>query len=184
MLPLSGGASSSVQNSVDAAYWIKHNFRWINNLDYQKYNVNWVECVQEKSHRKTGEKCDDNRFVFLTNMVVDKENVADITLAGRARWLIEDHFNTQKNRGGNLHHKFSRSNFNAIKNWHNTRQIAFLIRELVKHSAEIKEHLKSKGLTWQAIWEIVGGFLYYCFVEELMEAFEIWCKSPRQIRLE
>ena len=134
-------------------------------------------------HRKTGAK-KTNRFVFLTNMEVNAANIADMLMAGRARWLIEDHFNTQKNRGGSLHHKFSRNNFNAIKNWHNTRQMAYLIKEFVKHSHEVQELLKTKKLTWKELWEIINGYLYYCFVDKIMEEFENWIKTPRQIRLE
>jgi len=117
-------------------------------------------------------------------MDVTNANIADLLLAGRARWLIEDHFNTQKNRGGSLHHKFSRNNFNAIKNWHNTRQLAYMIKELVKYSIEVQELAKSKKLTWKELWEIINGFLYFCSVNRIMKQFENWSKTPRQIRLE
>jgi hypothetical protein len=184
LLPLSGGASSCQRNFCNATYWIKRTFRWIKNIDYQKHSIHWIECIQEMVHRKTGEKSDTNRFVFLTNMDVTNENIADILMAGRARWLIEDHFNTQKNRGGHLHHKYSRNNFNAIKNWHNTRQIAYLIKELVKHSIEVRALEKNKKLTWKELWEIINGYLYFCSVDMIMEAFENWKKTPRQVRLE
>jgi len=156
----------------------------MNDLEYQKHPVHWVECVQEMVHRKTGEKSDRKRFVFLTNMEVNQANIADILMAGRARWFIEDHFNTQKNRGGSLHHKFNRVDFNAIKNWHNARQLACMIKELVKHSVEVQELIKSNKLTWQALWEIINGFLYFCSVDQIIEQFENWSKTPRQVRLE
>jgi hypothetical protein len=135
-------------------------------------------------HKETSEKSDAVRFVFLTNMDVNRDNIADILMAGRARWLIEDHFNTQKNRGGRLHHKFCRNNFNAIKNWHNARQLAFLIKELVKHSTEVQEFMKSNDLTWKRLWEFINGYLHYCSVIQLMESFDNWSKKRRQIRLE
>lgn len=184
LLPLSGGAESCQEHGSNGTYWFTRSFRWIKNLEYQKHNIHWIECVQETVHKKTGEKGDTNRFVFLTNMEVKPDNIADILMAGRARWLIEDHFNTQKNRGGMLHHKFCRNNFNAIKNWHNARQLAFLIKELVKHSKEIQELRKSKELTWKELWKIINGYLYFCSVNQIMEQFEDWSKSPRQIRLE
>ena len=153
-------------------------------MEYQKHSIQWIECVQETVRRGTGEKGDANRFVFLTNMEVKANNIADILMAGRARWLIEDHFNTQKNRGGNLHHKYSRNNFNAIKNWHNTRQLACMIKELVKHSVEVQKLLKTKKLTWKELWVIINGFLYFRSVKPVMDRFEIWIKTPRQVRLE
>ena len=183
LLPLGGGCSSYQQCVPDSVQWITRTFRWIKAIDYKKHLIQWVECVQETKHRKTGEK-NTNRFVFLTNMEVNKDNVADILLAGRARWLIEDHFNTQKNRGGSLHHKFSRNNFSAIKNWHHIRQLACLIKELVKHSIEVQALIKTYKLTWKEVWEIINGYLYFRSINNVMAAFEIWIQKPRQIRLE
>ena len=105
-------------------------------------------------------------------------------MAGRARWLIEDHFNTQKNRGGSLHHKFSRNYFNAIKNRHNTRQIACMIKELVKHSHEVQELKKTNKLTWKELWKIINSYLYHCSIDREMEESDNYIKTPRQIRLE
>jgi hypothetical protein len=184
LLPLSGGASSCIQYGCNSTHRIKRTFRWINSLDYQKHSIQWIECIQEMTHRITREISHTNRFVFLTSMDVDKNNIAGILLAGRARWLIEDHFNTQKNRGGSLHHKYSRNNFNAMKNWHNIRQIAYLIKELVKHSIEVQELAKNKKLTWRELWEIINGYLYFCSVEQVMDSFEKWSKKTRQVRLE
>jgi hypothetical protein len=184
LLQLSGGASSCQQHRSDSTHWIKRSFRWVKDLKYKKHSINWIECIQEMVHRETGEKDEVKRFVFITNMDVNSSNIADILMAGRARWLIEDHFNTQKNRGGSLHHKFSRDNFNAIRNWHNTRQLAFLIKEFVKHSTEVRELMKSKKLTWKELWEIINGYLYYCCIDQIMKSFEIWSKARRQIRLE
>jgi len=183
LLPLGGGAPSCQQYWRDTTHRITRTFRWLKDLPYQKHSIHWVECVQETVHRKTGEKS-ANRFVFLTNMDVNCDNIASILMAGRARWLIEDHFNTQKNRGGNLHHKFCRNNFNAIKNWHNTRQLAYLIKELAKHAIEVQKLVKSNKLTWCELWKIINGYLYFCSIKEIMEAFENWSKKPRQVRLE
>ena len=184
LLPLSGGALTFQQSLCNSTHWITRTYRLVKNLEYQKHSIHWVECVQEMVHRKTKEKGDSKRFVFLTNMDVNQSNIAVILMAGRARWLIEDHFNTQKNRGGNLHHKYCRNNFNAIKNWHNTRQLASMIKEFVKYSGEVQELVKSKKLTWKELWEIIHGYLYFCSVEPIMESFENWSKTPRQVRLE
>jgi len=184
LLPLSGAISSYKQNVCNSTHWITRTYRFINHLEYQKHSIHWVECVQEMVHRKTNEKSDTKRFVFLTNMEVNSANIVDILMAGRSRWLIEEHFNTQKNRGGNLHHKFCRNDFNAIKNWHNTRQLAFIVKELVKHTNEVQELVKSKKLTWRELWEIINGYLYFCSSNQIMESFEAWCKNRRQVRLE
>ena len=56
------------------------------------------------------------QFVYITDMNVDRDNMVQFVEHARSRWNIEDSFNTQKNRGYELHHKFNRNNFTAIKN--------------------------------------------------------------------
>ena len=120
----------------------------------------------------------------MTNFDVDNKNIASILLAGRARWHIEDLFNTQKNRGGALHHKFSRNNFNAIKMWHSVRQLVHMMLEIVQHTSEIQQIKNDCKITWKELWKNLNAYLSMCCVAEMMKQFENWIKSARQIRLE
>jgi hypothetical protein len=186
LLLLKDGCQSTGQLLYENGCWMTRNYRWIKDIEYQKYSIHWIECVQETVHQATGKK-ENNRFVFLTNMDVNADNIAVILTSGRARWFIEDHFNTQKNRGGALHHKFNRKNFNAIKIWHSVRQLAMAIKELVKHTVEIRQLKKDNGkdkMTWKQLWKNLNSFLSMCSVEEVINEFEFWSKSHRQVRLE
>ena len=68
--------------------------------------------------------CKNGMTIPLMTEWIEEEINSLLKLAGgfssaiqfttNSRWSIEDHFNTQKNRGGKLHHKFNRNNFNAI----------------------------------------------------------------------
>jgi len=184
LLPLSKAVKCHTQHTNESNHRIKRTYRWLEGIDYQKHKIVWLECVQESVNMKTGER-QENRFVFLTNLEVKESNVISILAAGRARWFIEDHFNTQKNRGGHLHHKFNRKNLFAIKNWHNARQLACAIEELVKHTAELQQ-LKNEDqkLTWKTLWENLNSYLTMLSVEVQMTDFEHWSKSQRQVRLE
>ena len=184
LLALKDGCCTKSKSVVDANRWITRTYRWIKDIEYQKHKIHWIECVQETTHKTTGEK-QNNRFVFLTNMDVNNDNIAHILTAGRSRWLIEDHFNTQKNREEILHHKFCRNNFNAIKNWHHVAQLAASIKELLKHTSELLQWSRENGkLTWKQLWKDINAFLAMCPVDEVMVAFELWSKSRRQVRLE
>jgi hypothetical protein len=184
LLPLSGGADSRQKQSGDSTHWITHNYRWIKDLDYQKHSIHWVECALQTLHRTTDEKT-DNRFVFLTNLDVNHSNIDSVLLAGRARWNIEDHFNQQKNRGGSLHHKFNRKNFNAIKNWHSVRQLVCMINEFVKYTAQLQQMIKENTrMTWKELWKNFNSLLSMCIVDDIVAEFEVWSAQPRQVRLE
>ena len=150
----------------------------------QSKNLHWMECIQECVTVKTGEK-KENRFVFLTNCEANRENIASLITAGRGRWFIEDHFNTQKNRGGRLHHKFNRNNFAAIKNWHHIRELTCVIDELVKHTAQVVQLKKeNQKLSWKELYKSLNAYLTMLSIEEDLFEFDLWCKYDRQVRLE
>ena len=106
-------------------------------------------------------------------------------MAARARWWIEDHFNTQKNRGGALHHKFNRKIFMAIKNWHSARQLAAMIIQLVAYTQEILQARKDNAtMTFKELWKNLNALLSMCCVKEDMADFDYWSMERRQVRLE
>jgi hypothetical protein len=185
LLPLVQKDCTRKKFLADSTHRITRNYRWVKDIPYQKHTVQWIECVQETVHRETGEK-NENRFVFLTNLEVNHQDIASIIMSRRARWWIEEHFNTQKNRGGALHHKFNRKNFDALKNWHSVRQLGCMMLQLITHSKELMNLKKESGakMTWKELWKNLNAFLTMCFIDEVITQFEHWAKTPRQVRLE
>lgn len=183
LLPLANAAQTYQKTFCNSTHWIINNYRWIKDIEYQKHSIHWIECVQTLTHRKTGEK-NSHRFVFLSTLEVRQEDIEAIVTAGRARWWIEDHFNTQKNRGGTLHHKFNRNDFTAIKNWHHIRQLACLINELVEHTREIRLLLKENTkMTLKELWKNINAFFVMCSVDIVVAEFEAFSQTYRQVRL-
>jgi hypothetical protein len=85
---------------------------------------------------------------------MDKAQAWEISRHGRLRWCIENEgFNTQKNGGYNLEHKFSRKELWAKKNYYELLQIAHLINQLAEKLQYIKDHLQECKLTLTALWE-------------------------------
>ena len=156
-------------------------FRWINGIDYNGYNLNWLECTEETINPKTNEvesKC----FVHLTDIPVTQNNVSEISLTGRLRWKIENEgFNTQKNHGYNLHHKYSRVSYIASKNYYQCLQIAHLINQLVELSKNFARLLKGKT-TVKHLWKCLIGFFTYGLI--IAEDLSYILKKRNQIRFE
>jgi hypothetical protein len=158
-------------------------YRWVKDIDYQKRTLNWVECIQTQTHISTGEQT-KTRFVYITNVDVKGENIIRFVEHARSRWNIEDSFNTQKNRGYQLHHKFNRTNFVAIKNWHSLRLLAHLINQLIQESSQFKELLVGKE-TIKNLWEIFRAFFLMVEIEpEVMEQVCNIVNTRMQVRLE
>ena len=64
--------------------------------------VNWCEITVSRSDGKVTYKNS-----FATNHILTNENVAEIVLAGRTRWKVEnENNNTLKTKGYNLEHNF------------------------------------------------------------------------------
>ncbi len=120
-----------------------HNFQYFNNIVYGKHDLHVVESDMTKTKKdaKTEEmETRKERFVHITDMPVNKKNCMQISKTGRMRWKIENEgFNTQKNGGYGLTHKFSRTSHDASCNYYQCLQIAHMIDQMALLSKSIRE---------------------------------------------
>jgi hypothetical protein len=153
---------------------------WVNEINYHGYQLNWVECIESVEYPKGNKQ--EKRFVHITDLKINRSNVSEISCSGRLRWKIENEgFNTQKNHGYNLKHKYSRVSWLAAKNYYQCLQIGHLINQLVELSSECKKLLVGK-MTIKQLWKLMIGFLTYCVID--LEEILILSQLRTQIRLE
>jgi hypothetical protein len=149
---------------------IIQNYRFINGLTYLDFKLNWIECVERVIKKNKEEKC---RFVHITNMKIDKNNVASLSYHGRLRWNIENEgFNSQKNHGYNLEHKYARRNWNARKNYYQCLQIAHIINQLAVKVKNFNPLIDNKD-TLLSLWEcllcfMLAGYIHQPEVERVL----------------
>ncbi len=141
-------------------------YRYLNNVAYGERNFSWVEC-RETIHSLKGCPTVETRFVYITNISQSNETVVETADKGRLRWKIENEgFNTQKNLGFELAHKFSRTSYTAMQNYYRLMQIAHMIVQLVEHSRDVielkEEHSKQ---TWIDLWKKTVACLLLCLFE-------------------
>lgn len=136
-------------------------YRWVDELEYKGHVLNWLECGETIIHTTTGEET-RSRFVHITNLKVDSNNVHLISTAGRLRWKIENEgFNILKNQDYELGHKYSRVSFRALKNYFQCMQIAHMINQLAILGSEIALLLKPPKMTVRHLWKNLTGFMLY-----------------------
>ncbi|NQU83172.1 MAG: hypothetical protein HQ536_00510 [Parcubacteria group bacterium] len=122
---------------------IKEQYKAYKNIEYQKHELNIVDITIKSTLIKTEEKEPDKRFAHVTNFELFRQNIEEISHAGRLRWKIENEgFNEQKNGGYNLKHKYSRKSFTATQNYYQCLQIAHMINQLAYKVKVIKELIK------------------------------------------
>lgn len=154
---------------------IYQSYRWLPGLTYQGHQLSWVECTEDREAKVT-------RFVYLTDFESCFDNVIELALSGRMRFKIENEgFNTQKNGGYNLSHKFSRVSAVAMKNYVSLMQMAHLFNQLYELSLLAKPLLVGKE-TIKNMWKTFISSLTHTMlvVADVMAA----CARRIQIRFE
>ena len=171
--------SSDVNTILTYNYRTK--YRYFKEVKYKDYSFNVVETVVTKTHINTKEE-EINRFVHITNASVNKISVSNISQAGRMRWKIENEgFNNQKNSGYNLEHKFSRTNFNATKNYYQLLQIADIINQLVYKLRIIDDFIAKYDLSIKYVLELILSYLSTNALQDV-QLIESMQNSTEQLR--
>jgi hypothetical protein len=117
--------------------WLMENTDHLNDLSYRSEKIDFVEYRQYYQDEEPLK-----RHVHLTNLKVTSDNVMEISEQGRMRMKIENEgFNTQKNHGYALSHKYARKSFSAMQNYYLPMQLAHLINQLVEKLKRFKEGL-------------------------------------------
>jgi hypothetical protein len=129
-------------------------------LDYCGHRLQWLECLETVTHLKSGKQT-TTRFVHLTNLEVTTATVVRLSATGRLRWKIENEgFNTQKNLGYALQHKYARVSWQAAKNYYQCLQIGHLINQLMVLSTTFAPLWQGKT-TLRHLWLTMIAFLLY-----------------------
>jgi hypothetical protein len=142
-------------------------YRWLNGLSYRGCCLNWVECVEE-TREKGNEITKLQRFVHLSDQMVDVSTCAGVSDSGRLRQKIENEgFNAQKNHGYNLEHKFSRTNYTAMLNYYQCLQIAHIINQLTEQSRNIAAiRCINKKFTIRYLWKRMVSFMLEAVIDK------------------
>jgi hypothetical protein len=144
---------------------ITEEYRYETGIEYkEKYTLNWVQFIEIKASINSMAETTKQKitnFEYLTNIVLDRENVRTVGYAGRLRWKIENEgFNTQKNGGYELKHKYSRKSYNKLKNYYTLLQIAHAINQLIEKGKIITDILKLRGKeTIKNLWTKLKSYM-------------------------
>lgn len=137
---------------------IEQVFEWVTDIDYHGHRLHWLSGVETIQATQDGHLT-QQRFVHLTNLPVDFANVAALSATGRLRWKIENEgFNTQKNHGYALQHKYARVSWRAAKNYYQCLQIGHLINQFMVLSRTFQP-LRQGKITLRHLWQEMMAFL-------------------------
>jgi len=146
----------------DKNYRISQEYSYLNDIEYNNAKYSWLSCIETRTHIKS-KRIQKNQFVYITDIELNRENVVKTGTCGRLRWKIENQgFNSQKNSGYELEHKYSRCNYNAMQNYYLILQIAHLINQLVEQTTTLITLLAAHSkATIKDLWSILCGYLRF-----------------------
>jgi len=143
---------------------------WITSIDYKGYTLNWLECKETLQWTETNKqgkpikKSQTKTFCYLTDLPVNWDNVIETSETGRLRWKIENEgFNTLKNGGYGMQHKWARKSYQGLKNYYQFMQMGHLINQLLVKSIEFqKEYMQGKNHpTEKNFWGMIVSVLIW-----------------------
>lgn len=135
-------------------------YMYLNDIEYNKHTYSWVFC-KSKEINLLDNSVDEKTFAYITNIPQSSEAVIITADSGRLRWKIENEgFNTQKNLGYAMEHKFSRVSYIAMKNYYQLLQIGHMINQFVEKSNDFIELLNAySGKTIESLWLDLNVFM-------------------------
>lgn len=143
----------------------KQTFHWMNDLSYKGNTVHVVGCLEEWKVvcPKTGDIVKKfSEHTWISSHPLSINNVHTLcNLAGRKRALIEDNFNTEKNRGYQYQHIFS-YDWHAMRGFHSLMRLAHAINAISEFTKKLKKYIRVLG--WSNTLTRIFDAIKHCWL--------------------
>jgi len=109
---------------------------------------------------------------WVTDIVIDKNNVTNLVKAGRCRWKIENEcFNTLKNQGYHLNHNFGHGKKNLSHTMYLLTLLAFFFHQIFELSDPAYQLCRKSYVNKLALWETFRTLIIYFIFDSWNDAF-------------
>jgi len=157
---------SDEKQFYEGRYSILQQINWVNLIPFNGHKHNWIELIEEKI--TNGDEYEMDKFVYITNIEITKENAYLLCKTGRLRWKIEKQgFDQQKNHGYNICHKYCRKSYTGLKNFYQCCQIAHMMNQLLELTKTFVEMLTNK-ITISFIWFCMKAFMSFGLIDDAL----------------
>ncbi len=149
---------------------VHHCFRFLNNVPLNKSSKDFLLVDFLEYWETDGEGNVKNRFGWVTDIPISRENAFDIMRAGRVRWRIENEtFNTLKNQGYNLEHNYGLGKKHLSAVFAHLMLLAFLVDQVQQMCCPLFQAAQAKYRTRRYLWERIRG----CFNDYVVPSMEV-----------
>jgi hypothetical protein len=188
--PLQSGQHRTEVRYLPGGKKLTQHYQWVTQLEYQNHPLYWLACeetitwTESQTDGTEVSKTQQVRFVHITSLPVHRDNVVSLSATGRLRWKVENEgFNTLKNGGYAMEHKWSRNSYRALKNYFQFMQMAHLIHQLMlKRDTFVQTWLKGDNHpTVKSLWDDLLGAMQWSKVK--LKKLRKILQTPIQFRL-
>jgi hypothetical protein len=161
-----------------------HQFRYANNVPLNDSNgdlqINFLDYVE------TDKKGGKQRFTWVTDIKITKNNIYQIMRGGRARWKIENEtFNTLKNQGYHFEHNFGHGKRNLSTVFAMLMMLAFLVDQVQEFcDAPFQEALKKLKGKRSRLWRSIRNYFFLVKVSSWENIWNAITYGHRSIEFE
>jgi len=147
-------------------------YRWITSMSYHGHRLNWLECKETITRKNIKNETVETQctFTHISDLPINANNIVLTSRTGRLRWKIENEgFNTLKNGGYEMEHKYSRVSYQASKNYYQLMQMAHLINQLMILSVHFQEayFYGNNHPTLKSLWQELIAVMKWAELDEL-----------------
>ena len=151
---------------------IQHKFRFMNQVSLNKAHpdclVNFLDYEEIKADGKT------QRFSWVTDIELNKDNLMKIMKGGRSRWKIENEtFNTLKNFGYHFEHNFGHGHQNLCNNLAVLMMLVFLIDQIQQLACTFFQAAQKGFSCLSAFWQKMRNHLEDFLFKDWHELFSL-----------
>lgn len=148
------------------------------NKSNQDRRVTFVEYWE--ANTRTGKK---QRFSWITDLDITKDNVYVFMRGARSRWKIENEtFNTLKNQGYNFGHNYGLGKKNLSEVFVYLMMLAFLIDQIQQLCCPLFNAVWKKWKTKRSLWEKIR-IHFHAFIIDTMEELYRSILDDKQVPL-
>jgi len=138
---------------------VKHRFRFLNQVPLNKSNQDLLVNFFEYWRIEDGEIT--KHFTWVTDFIVTKDNVSQLTRGGRAYWKIENEtFNTLKNQGYHFEHNFGHGKNHLSVVFALLMMLAFLVDQVQQLACRLFQAVWAKEGSKKRLWEHMRSLFY------------------------
>lgn len=160
---------------------VHHFFRFTSGLPLNESNQDILVDVLEY-WEEGGKK--SQRFSWVTDFTITKDNVYDIMRGGRTRWKIENEtFNTLKNQGYHLEHNFGLGEKYLSLTFFSLMMLAFLADQLQERCCALYREVRKKRGSKKELFETIRGAFRLIAVESMEMIYRLILAGPQKYQL-